>query len=139
MKANDTSPSGHFTRFNAMYDRGYVGALSLNELRVFWAFERHADRHGETYPSPARIAEKLGMSERNVRKAIARLVEGGFLTGGRPGRPQGNVLKRRIMVPDKPAEIASLTPEEKRARAARLQVGNKRAGAGKINGQAQAK
>jgi hypothetical protein len=102
----------HFKRFNALADLGYIGSLPAMELRVLLIFERHADANGETWPGPDTIAKKLSILERNVRRAIASLVRRGMLTGGAPGLGRGNILKRRITIPENRAQCARLKPQK---------------------------
>jgi hypothetical protein len=113
-------PNGHFGRFRAMVMRGYVGALPPTQLRVLLVFELHADSDGRAYPGAKRIAQILGISERNVRKAIQSLIRLGILTGGAPGRPRQNKCVRQITIPGKVVTRATLTVDEKAARLARF-------------------
>ena len=68
----------------------YDAALSANAVRIYGCLARHGSDPANCYPSHARIAGLLGMSERSIARPLAELAEAGWVTKvKRPPLPDG--------------------------------------------------
>jgi len=101
-KKGDRPPQrgGFFALFNALYDAGHLAGLKATEIKVLWAFLRHADADGVAFPGPESIAKNIGVSERNVYRALRGLAAKGTVVTLDAGGGRNNVAKRRVVLPE---------------------------------------
>ena len=101
----DEQASDHFVRFNALVERGWLGVLKPVELKLWMAYEKHANSDGsDARPGPATLAKYLGRCDPEyLRVARARLVALGLFAreDTRGGRA---VARVRVLVPPKNAK-----------------------------------
>jgi hypothetical protein len=100
--------SDHFARYNAFVEGGWLGRLSKVEIGVWFAYERHADAAGESFPSNDRVARYLGNgSPRHVQRARLQLISRGLLELVKTARARDAAVYR-VRVPESPmAESAT--------------------------------
>lgn len=58
----------------------YDSSISANAVRIYGCLARHGSDPTNCYPSHARIAELLGMSERSIARPLNELVQSGWVT-----------------------------------------------------------
>ncbi len=63
-----------------------IGAVAL---AVYAIIRQHANRKGESYPAIERLAALVGMSTRQVKRAIAKLIDADVITRQRRSRGRG--------------------------------------------------
>lgn len=95
--------NGHFTRFRALVDGGWLHALTQNELAMWLALEKFADPNGVAYPDGKVLARLIGHSNDNhIGRLRGQLVKHGLIeiVDRKPGR--GNRLQVRVLTPPSP-------------------------------------
>ncbi len=122
---SDTSPPtaarGHFNRFNALVENGWLARLKPRELQVWLVYEKHADKQGVAFPDGRTIADAIGhASDNHIGSARRALQQYGLIEvldkgGGRDKRAHVRVLHPPINPPDSgaiPSENGSVSDAE---------------------------
>ncbi|QOV87623.1 helix-turn-helix domain-containing protein [Humisphaera borealis] len=91
---------GHFGRFDALAENGWLGVLTGQELALWCAYEKHADADGVAYPKGATLAGMLGhVNTNHVGRLRRALVAYGLLEVIEPGGGSGNACRVRVLMP----------------------------------------
>ena len=97
-----TKRRGHFGRFNALVDGGWLKVLTRNEISMWHAYEKFADPEGIAYPSGEEVARIIGHSSpTHVPDLRRRLVNYGLLAVETVGGGSGNICTVRVLLPGK--------------------------------------
>ena len=83
-----------FVPLNAVVDGGWLGTLSLRELRVWLVLHRMADKNGNLHASHCTIAARAGMRREHAARTTAQLERRGLLRVRVRGRTVGSQVKR---------------------------------------------
>ena len=93
-------------------------SFTYQEKLVYLVMQRHADKYGSAFPGVKRIAEKAGISESSVKRAIARLRKVGLLEvvqerryGGSRSESQATVYKVHTSLPTPTSGLPDLRSE----------------------------
>ena len=100
-----------FHLFKAMFDSGDVAKMSPPTFTVYCCIKSHLDFHtGVSFPSVETIAEKTGISSRQVLRCLKTLEEMGYLTRRKEWRKNVYTLREKVQFTDKdgrPAAVAT--------------------------------
>lgn len=101
---------GFFMVDNEFVDR-YIVEVGVTAAAVYNVLARHADQDRECFVSVARIAKRIGMTERAVRAAIRKLTEKGVLhvshrTGANHKGNLTNIYRLPYLTTQEPGEAA---------------------------------
>lgn len=99
------TPAGRFEWERAFREAGIEsfpgGGIDLDRVKAYGLLlASFANRQGEdVFPSQATLASYVGSNERNARKYLRALEEGGWIVGERRGRQR--TTRYRLVVPDR--------------------------------------
>ena len=100
-----------FHIFKAMIDNGDVAKMGPFAATVYMVVKAHTNfSTGRSFPGIETIAEKAGISRRQVINAITTLVELNYITKEKKGRQNVYTLREKIQIADekgRPAAVAS--------------------------------
>lgn len=88
-------------RVDDEYLNGYSKLCGVNATMVYLCLCRHADRHQESFPSVALMAEKTGISKRSVIRGIQTLIEWNIISKERERKENAQWLNNRYILLDK--------------------------------------
>ena len=78
-----------------MVHSGEAAKIGPYAFAVYMVIKAHTNANGTAFPSVTTIAEKSGMSERQVKRQLQILTESGFLTNLRPSNGTRNIYALR--------------------------------------------
>lgn len=99
--------------FRAMIDSGDCAELGPHAMVVYLVIKSHVNlKTGHAFPGIATIAKAGGMSEKQVKRSLAKLTTKGYLLKDREGRRNTYRLLERFPVEDGPEnQVATLTAD----------------------------
>ena len=71
------------------YDSIYGEELPHRAITVYMYLKERADRNSQCFPAMSTIAEELNLSKRTVQRAVADLIEAGYLITEQRWRQKG--------------------------------------------------
>jgi len=106
---------GHMARLSALVEGGWLTVLSDQELRLWMAYAKFADREGYAYPDGRTLSRIIGHTSDSHIGAIRRaLADHGLLEIAEAGGGRGKPCKIRLLNPpefgDKPSQKPSRNP-----------------------------
>lgn len=71
------------------YDSIYGEELPHRAITVYMYLKERADKNNQCYPAMSTIAEELNLSRRTIQRAVADLINVGYLKTEQRWRPKG--------------------------------------------------
>lgn len=103
--------TGWFHVFRSLVVSGDLARMGPHAFAVYAVLKSHAHHTtGQAFPGVERVAELSGVSARQVKRELQRLVALGYLAAARRGRSNVYTLRERVEVLDaagQPAAVAS--------------------------------
>lgn len=100
-----------FHVFNAMVESGDVAKIGPHALTVYLIVKSYTNwKSGVSFPAVETIAEKSGMSQRQVLRCLPVLVEHGYLEKQKVGRRNVYTLREKVQFADgegRPSAVAT--------------------------------
>jgi len=98
--AQDPKPLTHwFHVFASMIDKNEIRDMGTTAFAVYCVIKRHAAFHsGESFPSVETIADRCGLSDRQVWREIDTLVEKKYIEKRKMGRRNCYALNEKISI-----------------------------------------
>jgi DNA-binding transcriptional MocR family regulator len=100
-----------FHVFKAMIDSGELAKMDGSTVKVYLVVKAHTNfATGRAFPAIETIAEKSGMSTRQVIRCIESLAEMGYITKEKKGRTNLYTLREKIQIEDeqgRPTAVAT--------------------------------
>jgi DNA-binding transcriptional MocR family regulator len=100
-----------FHIFKNMIDSGDVAKMGPHACTVYLVIKAHTNyATGLSFPAIETIAEKSGISERQVKRELLQLEEMGYITKEKKGRSNSYTLREKIEIKDeqgRPSAVAT--------------------------------
>ena len=91
-----------FHVFRSMFESDAAAKIGPYAFTVYCAIKSHVDFHtGEAFPSIGALSNKTGISERQIKSALATLEKHGFLRRQKVGRSNHYVLRESVPILDR--------------------------------------
>lgn len=93
-------PNGHLGRFSALVKNGWLSVLTHGELKLWMAYEQHADPDGVAFPGGDTLAGLMGnASKSHVGEARKALADYGLIEILERGSGRGRTWRVRVLIP----------------------------------------
>lgn len=90
-----------FHVFKDMIDSGDMAKLDGSAIKVYLVVKSYTNfSTGRSFPALDTIAEKAGLSERQVRRALDELQEFGYISKEKSGRNNNYTLREKVSIKD---------------------------------------
>ena len=100
-----------FHVFKSMIDSGDMAKLPGSAIKVYLTIKAHTNfSTGRAFPKLETVAEKAGLSMRQVIRELSRLEEAGYLAKKKAGRKNVYTLREKVEITDdtgRPAAVAT--------------------------------
>lgn len=117
-----------FHVFKAMVDNGDVAKLGPYAVTVYLVIKSYTNfSTGRSFPSVETIAEKSGISDKQVKRCLVTLEDSGYITKEKKGRNNVYTLREKIEFTDqagRPAAVATWDYLPSTVEAARAELRN---------------
>lgn len=98
-----------FHVFRAMMDSGDVAAMGPHAFTVYCIIKGHANfSTGNAWPGLETIAEKSGISERQIIRELKMLEDLGYVSKARVGRSNQYTLREKFVITDSEGQTAAV-------------------------------
>lgn len=97
-----TAQTTWFHVFKDMIDSGDMAKLDGSAIKVYLVVKSYTNfSTGRAFPAIDLIAEKAGLSERQVIRCLTELETAGYITKGKSGRHNLYTLREKVTITDK--------------------------------------